>query len=742
MAYEELMDKSQPVNFKSTDALGSPSIPSSISDLKKDALEDDDGDLELQEKIEGLDPDKVDAIATMTTDEYSTYKGARFFQEKIWIRAHQNIKGVYGSDMDFGSGTSRAFVQVTRPKVQTMVGMVIPILLPNGNNAWTIDPSPRQRNRALVADMVANGASADEIKLALQKRAELAARNLTQKVETGFIEADLTTHLTRLINDAGSYGTGILAGPFAEETGEEVVTDEAQPDLYRPEVESVSPFDIYPDPGARTVEECRSIIRRKILNKRQLKDLQKKGEACGFITGAISEVLSNYSDGNWTPEWWESVINVTNSNYQMTAPNGRFVCLIRWGWVSGEDLIKAGFNGIDESMRDDQVMCQTWVVGHKVIAIKVSKLYRDRLPYYFVPFTVVPHSIWGTGIPEQMFDSQDATNSCERAKMDNLALSARPQVFVNTDRLVKGTNVLEQTAGKIWGFKESEISPNATPIQWYTPDCRIDVIQAVQNSSMQLADEQTSMPKLLSGFGGEGVHNRTSSGASLQFNAAITPLKTVVFNVENTLIKPLVSNMIAFYREFSEDADIRGDFKVFARGVQGLMARESLLGGLSQAIQFLGSIPGEADRLDYDQIGDMFVKCNELVDANIMLPDSIVQANRAKRAQDEQRAGQQDQQFAAKIKAETSPKDALIQAVQQSPDGGPLRLALLDAMLDAFGLKTPEVSKAMESEKAMQHIGAVSAAHEAGSNMAEREATPPQAFLVDQIQQQEAGGAE
>jgi hypothetical protein len=113
-----------------------------MNDGDKKILGLDPDEDKMKDVVESLKSEEADYLARKVTEEFTRYKGARIIQEKNWIRAHQNCKGVYPGDFDFGSGTSKAFVQITRPKVQTYVGMIVPILMPPGTNAWTIDPDP------------------------------------------------------------------------------------------------------------------------------------------------------------------------------------------------------------------------------------------------------------------------------------------------------------------------------------------------------------------------------------------------------------------------------------------------------------------------------------------------------------------------------------------------------------------------------------------------------------------------
>ncbi len=685
------------------------------------------GEVALGTRLEGLKTPKVDYLSNKVLEEYTVSKGARNCEEEIWIRAHQNTKGKYPGNMDFGSSTSRAFVQVTRPRVQTALAKLLPIIIPPGDKSWTLDPTPFPSMPKIVKQLIAQQLSQQEITQAVKRAAEIAADNMSQRVDDGLTETGWSHKLARTMLDLCTYGTSILYGPLAKKK-EHPEVDPDMPELeamgfedeYGPELEVISPFDFYPDPGGRTVEECTYAIVRKVMNRVQLRNLRKEE---GFQSDVIDEVLTQCPDGNWTVEGWESTLSTSNAQDQMSTPNGRFVVLMRWGWLSGSDLKKANIH-VPDDLLEEQVMAQLWVVENRVISLRVSDLHAARLPFYVTPFSIVPHCLWGSGVPEHMFDSQDAINAFERAKIDNAALINRPQVIVHVDLLKPGENVLEQTAGKIWTVRESDVV-NGDPIKWQIPNNALNEMRICQQDSMQLAQEQTAMPNLLMGMGGEGIHNRTLGGASMQFDAAITPLKGVVFNIENYMLIPLIEACVKFYTTYSQDESIKGDYKVNARGVSGLMAREVLTQRLTQFMQVAGSNQVWAEKVDLDRVFELLVRGSGMTDARLTLPDAVIQRKKEQEAQMQQQAtiGQMQAkgEMEAKVRAETGPKDALLETMNKAPEGSQLQIALMHEVMQMFGLMTPEVEQAFNAQAALSNFQNQNQAHELGTIMKERQ---------------------
>ena len=65
--------------------------------------------------------------------------------------------------------------------------------------------------------------------------------------------------------------------------------------------------------------------------------------------------------------------------------------------------------------------------------------------------------------------------------------------------------------------------------------------------------------------------------------------------IESGLIEPVVQEFINYEIRTSNDPDIRGDIRVYARGVSGLMEQESKNGDLEWALQSISSMVGVVD---------------------------------------------------------------------------------------------------------------------------------------------------
>jgi len=91
----------------------------------------------------------------------------------------------------------------------------------------------------------------------------------------------------------------------------------------------------------------------------------------------------------------------------------------------------------------------------------------------------------------------------------------------------------------------------------------------------QLADESTGIPSYSHGQTGVQSMTRTASGMSMLMGAASLNIKTVIKNIDDSLIKPLGESMFQWNMQFYEgELPIIGDFEIKATGSSSLMRKE------------------------------------------------------------------------------------------------------------------------------------------------------------------------
>ena len=656
--------------------------------------------------IGAIEEDIIDTLGQKVMNDFGEASDAREDggQDDIFVKAHRHVKGVYPSGF-IPSGESAAFAKLTRPRVAHAVARIMESIAPVGEDAVTFDPTPEPKMPKLASQLAAQGIPQPDIEKAVKISCDMAASRLTIKSKDGMAEDRWNEKLHDFTWNMCHYGTGIMIGPLAAPAKSTVSTalrmlDED--DEVRPEFRSVFPPAFYPAPGATDVESLPWAIEYSCVDKTLLKDWSKQEKF--FKTSVIEDILEKKPDGTWEPEQWELDILGANNNDE-TGPNGKYGLYVWWGWLSGEDLRSADFDVPDELMHD-QVMTQLWVISGRVISIRVSKLHRDRLPFYVVPYSKVPKSIWGCGVAECMFDSQEAYNALERALYDNLAWSVKPYGLIAAYRLLNPSDAKSLNPGFKLAIKQNEL-PGSTekPIMFDTIPSQLNEIQAKQSQILMLIQDQTGIPNVLLGQGGEGIHNRTSQGAAMQFGNAMTPLKGVVMNVENGLMVPAMTKLVEFYYMFSNDESIKGDIKVNARGVSGLIARENLVNRINALGSVGAQMPELGKRIDPERVASALFRGSGLEQERLTFTDTEFAKIQEQQAQMEAnkelamaegKANIETQ--ATKLRAETSPTDILLQIMEASPEGSAVRIRTQKKLLEVKGMLDEELAGALDHD--------------------------------------------
>ena len=75
-------------------------------------------------------------------EKFYQSENSRLYDEKRWLQAYRNYRGLYGPEMVFRSNEkSRVFVKVTKTKVLAAFGQIIEVLFSSGKFPLGINPT-------------------------------------------------------------------------------------------------------------------------------------------------------------------------------------------------------------------------------------------------------------------------------------------------------------------------------------------------------------------------------------------------------------------------------------------------------------------------------------------------------------------------------------------------------------------------------------------------------------------------
>ncbi len=545
-------------------------------------------------------------------EKFQQSETSRLYDEKRWLKAYRNYRGIYGPEMAFRANEkSRVFVKITKTKVLAAFGQIIEVLFSGGKFPLGIHPTPVPEEIAEYAHLkqkqpqqqqpqqpidpygfkgdgreIPPGATADMLMKNLSQEyrnvgfdegpanagepqiepAEIAAKNLEKLIHDQLEESSAITTLRHVFFEQCLLGTGVLKGPFTFDKSYHAFEETEEGDSIHikkiksvPKIEAVSCWDLYPDPNATNISDCDYVIQRHSLNRQQFSDLRKMP----FFDEEMIDMCLEEGP-NYQVRGYES--SLYNRETVETIYKNRFEVLEYWGILDNEMAKMCGIES-DKSV----VQVNAWICGNKVLRMVENPFTPTRLPFMVVPYELNPYQFFGVGVPENMEDSQQIMNGHARMAIDNLALSGNLVFDVDETLLAPGQD-MKIFPGKI--FRRQSGQPGTAINTVKFPNSTQENMMMFDRFR-QLADEATGIPSYSHGTTGVQSTTRTASGMSMLMGAAALSIKTVIKNIDDYLLKPLGDNFYYWNMQFNADMPhIKGDLEIKARGTSSLMQKE------------------------------------------------------------------------------------------------------------------------------------------------------------------------
>ncbi len=241
-----------------------------------------------------------------------------------------------------------------------------------------------------------------------------------------------------------------------------------------------------------------------------------------------------------------------------------------WGDIVGADLRDVGVDIPDDDL-NSIFSANVWLCSDRVLKAQINPLPGAEIPYKLAPYEKTPHQFWGVGVPRQMRDSQVTMNAATRIFIDNMAISSGPLVEVNTDLIAAGE---DPTQIYPWRIFLREGGDAAMPmVRFYQPESNANALGGVIELFRRFADETTSLPSYTHGSTSGGM-NKTATGMSMLMGAASISLKSVIKNIDDFLLAPMVRALYDWNMAWNSDESIKGDMRIIARGSTALIQKE------------------------------------------------------------------------------------------------------------------------------------------------------------------------
>ena len=644
--------------------------------------------LEVIEESDGTQDQELLSLGAKLAQVFTEYKDSRKETENEWLTDLRQFQGQYEPDvlarLNESGARSKVFVGLTRTKVMAAYSRIVDLLFQHGDAFFAvettaipqIDPLRAMQMRKMAMqqvmdvsglppegyeDLIAQrmGELEEEFKDVEKKIAEVAAEEMTTVIQDQLQESNAEQKLKESILEACIFGSGaVKAGTVKidrKQSYSKVLDPNtgqtsfalAQIEQAAPEVESVSIFDLYPDPYCTDLEDCDGLFRRHVLTRKQLREL---AELPGFDAEIIRYLLKNNRKGNHTEEDHEKTRRKISGINEHTESH-RYEVIEYWGNVDGMDLKDHGIELPEEADETEDFSACVWFCGGKVLKVMLNPIGGYKVPYHIFPYERSPHAFWGTGVPRMMRDSQITMNAATRIWIDNLALSSGPMLEVNTDLLAAGEDPTDIHPWRVFLREGGDGSMPA--VRFYQPIANANGLNQIVELFRRFADETTSLPSYTHGEQTRSL-NKTATGISMLMGAANVALKSTIKNIDDFLLEPMIEALFHFNMEFGTNEKAKGDLKIVPRGSTALVQKEVQSQRLLQFLSLVSN-PMDAALIDRNQL------LRDIAQSMDIDPDEIIKSE--ERLQLEQQQAIQNQALAGAIPSgdmaqESVPMDA------------------------------------------------------------------------------------
>lgn len=440
----------------------------------------------------------------------------------------------------------------------------------------------------------------DEFLVQLREEAQKKTQRMEQKMEDQLIEGGFLQALNEAVDDITTFPTAFIAGPIIRRKPTLKWQADSMTGQFAPvfeealveEWERVSPFDIYPHPAMAHINDPLPLIRRHRLSRLALTELRGVE---GYDDAAINAVLEDYGRGGLR-EWLmvdssRAMAEGRNTVYAMMNTEGSIDALQMFGPVSGRMLLDWGMDAAQVPDPNKEYHAEVWLIGHWVIKATLNYDPLGRKPLTGCSYERVPGVFWGNSVVDLCMDSQKMCNAAARSLANNMGIASGPQAYINVDRLPAGEDVTEMYPWKIWQTTSDPMGSTADPVKFFQPNMYAQELMTIFQHFSVRADEDTGIPRYMTGESPSGGAGRTASGLSMLLGNASKAIKGVVANIDMDIIKPVLERLYDHNMQFSDDPELKGDVHVVARGATSIILKESAQVRRNEFLQLVSQSP-------------------------------------------------------------------------------------------------------------------------------------------------------
>ena len=506
------------------------------------------------------------------------------------------VKGIVGLIRDvFSNSIETPFVIKATPQAdldETQTKNVLQAVMAQLQQMPMMTSDMLEQAAAEQGQMLKNAAMQEQ-----QKLAAVAADKMNTLIQDRLHDADWLRQFGDFIYNFVVYPAAIMktpavvVKPWKRWNGQRMVVERK---LIRG-VENISPFDFYPAPNAQSVQDAEYVIEVRRCSRSELVGYYS---APGFYGAGIKDVLSTYPTG-WLEEredGKEHNPEVDTDKYSIGLEDdaqGFYDCVGFYGAIRGELLEEFG---VEVGSPDATYEAEIWTVNDIVIKAVLNPDPAGQRPFYVASFEPIPGAFWGECPVTRLRDVQRVCTATIVAMVRNMGLASGVLGEVESDRVIDDEDVNVIVPNTLREVK-SVMGMQGRAYNFYTvPDISHQLLNVFERF-MQYGYETIGIPRVAFGSTENiGTLGRTSGGVAMVLNQASKSVKFALRVLEENIIEPVVQSYIDYELMYSMDETIKGDIRVHARGVSGIVEKESQESKLQWALQSLSAYTTVVDQ--------------------------------------------------------------------------------------------------------------------------------------------------
>ena len=626
----------------------------------------------------------------------------KLFKERIQLELLRDLRarrGQYSASqiqqMQANGTRNFLWVDITETKCRAGSAWIREVMLPVGDKAWQLAPSPlpelpiefkqhihdeaAKKARSIMQQQYQAGANVmpldefrklsweiatemqEEIVDNANKAAGKAAELMEKEIREHMLNGGFDEAVDEFVEDFVTHKAAFLAGPLWQQKKELFWLPGFKVGVRRRPTmcfERIDPFDAFPAPYGQDCQVGDVVVRRRY-RRDQLYDLIG---IQGYREDAIRDALRAYSNGHLEAWLWTEAERQRlqqETMYTFLSPWGIIDALWYWGSVPGWKLMSWGL--IDDNMdpeRDYEVEAQ--VVGPYVIMCRLNPDPLGRRPIWCASYDSIPGALWGRSVPELCETSQSVCNAAASALADNLGMTAGVMLWVHNDRLAEGEDPTDIYPWRVFQLKSA-------PDQGVNPGVGVlnvpslaEQLQALVEKWDVRADDATGIPRYTYGNEQVGGAADTYAGLSMLMNNAAKGLRRAIASIDMGVYKPCIQMTYEYEMIWGTNLGAKGDCKVEARGAAAVLVKAAVLAAYQNILQIsLNPI----DQAIFGNTGRAEVWRHVLKGQNIPT-DNIIPTD--EQIQQTQQSLQQQQQDAQQAQQQAQVQQLLAQGQQKA----------------------------------------------------------------------------